>query len=113
MLRAHIQDYFGDESVPKQSLGIRTVNGIAFDDLKHGMSLGFGGAVTYLRGKPIIEEESPIVATFQDDIFVVEGIANGKGGFKTISSVKVAAGTMLILQTGATFQFSSGSWKRR
>ena len=78
MVRAHVQDYFADENAAKSALQINLVNGIPFDKLKHGMTLGQGGGVEYSNGKPIPLAGSPITATLQQ---ITQGVLHFDIGF--------------------------------
>ena len=111
MLRAHVRKYFGAENVPKSALGIKTIDGVAFDDLKHGLSMPRGGGVEYWGGRPIPDAGNALRADFAKGTMVVEGIADGKGNFATISKITFAKGTKLELVRGGRLVYRGGTWQ--
>lgn len=111
MLRAHVRDYFGTEGIPKAVLGIKAVNGVAFDDLKHRLSMPKGGAVEYWGGRPIPDAGVALHADFENGTLVVEGVADGKGGFASFTKVTAARGTRLELNRGGRYIWRGRAWQ--
>lgn len=116
-IQAHVRAYFGDDTVPKETLKVATINGASFDDLKHKLSVG-RGAVEYWGGRAIPEAGSSIKIDFLDpsqdspqtSMLLITAIANGKGGVQSFDAMEFTEGTRVTLKTGATFVFRAGRW---
>jgi hypothetical protein len=114
MLRAHIFDYFGDESIKKNELGIATIGGKSFDDLSRTISPEQSSAIVrmYGDGRRSYGVGTKLKVVYDDIGMVVHAISDGGFGISKIDSIEVADGTRIQLKSGTKYVFAASRWKK-
>ncbi|MCP4370093.1 MAG: hypothetical protein GY797_18565 [Deltaproteobacteria bacterium] len=117
-LRENILLYFNRKELSNNIDHELQLEGISFQDLKHRMGL-FSGGVDIDGGRSIPHPGSSIQAEFLNKKFIVNGIADGKGGFAVITEILVSNGvtvtTVKVTETrinSTKYNYSDGKWIR-
>jgi hypothetical protein len=109
--KSHVHLYFND-SVSAKYVKIISFENKSFDDLLHKKHL-INGAVDYMGGRAVPTEDSEVKVSFQDDALIVYGIANGKGGFKTLSKLEFKEGVCVNLEKYGEYVYKNRIWIKK
>ena len=117
-LKASVFSFFKSETKGKSSIKVRKFEGYNFESLDYQLSLVSGSFFVDGNGRSIVDEGSQIIVKFssprhlKNDQIIVEGVADGKGGFLSIDTIDYMEGVIIETTAGKKYVYKKKHWKQ-